>query len=373
MNRLIYADSGSSADIYYATRFFAPDPFLYFTVGKKSCVVLSDLELDRGRRQARVDRVLSLSMYRDELAKKIRRRPNIEETVLHILKAHRIKTAEVPPDFPFKLADFLIKSGVKLAIPPGGFFPQRFRKTASEVRQIQRALRVTEMLLDRAREILKRSKAGPGGKLRWAGSALTSERLRMEIQMAALRMGACADMPIVAGGVQACDPHERGSGPLKANELIIVDIFPQLADTRYWGDMTRTFLKGRALPGQRRLFETVRLAQEEAIRAIRAGVPAGKVHHDVEQFFGKRGFLTGEIRGRRQGFFHGTGHGLGLEIHEAPGMGQGSPHRLEAGNVVTVEPGLYYPDIGGIRIEDVVLVTRTGCRKLSRFPVVLEL
>ncbi|MBV9463352.1 MAG: aminopeptidase P family protein, partial [Verrucomicrobiae bacterium] len=196
---------------------------------------------------------------------------------------------------------------------------------------------------------------------------------RAEVQILALRLGAVAENPILAGGVQACDPHHRGSGPLKPGELIIVDLFPQLSETRYWGDMTRTYLKGRASAAQRRLFDTVAKAQKLAMKEIQAGRPGKAVHQRVHRYFTEQGYQTGELNGRRQGFFHGTGHGLGLEIHEAPNLGESGTSKLEKGNVVTVEPGLYYPSIGGVRIEDVVAVTASGCRKLSRFPVELEL
>jgi Xaa-Pro aminopeptidase len=372
MERIIYADSQSSADLLYATRFAAPDPFLYFTARGKSYVALSDLEVDRGRRDARVDRVLHWTHFREELRKKLGRRPTAEEACLHILKKHGVRRAMVPAQFPFRMALFLIRGGIKLSIPKGGLFPERLNKTKAEIREIEAALRITERLLGRAREILKGARRGPGKKLKWGGAVLTSECLRAEIQTAALRMGAVADQPIIASGAQACDPHDRGSGPLRAGELIVVDIFPRLQKSCYWGDMTRTFVKGKASTAQKKLFDTVRLAQERAFDLIGPGVRAEKVHLGVTSFFEKQGYATGEIAGRQQGFIHGTGHGLGLEIHEAPGLSAGSPYRLEPGNVVTVEPGLYYLRLGGVRIEDVVLVTSTGCRKLSRFPIHLE-
>lgn len=372
MDRIIYSDTQSSADLLYATRFSAPDPFLYFTRRGRSYIVLSDLEVDRGRKEAAVDRVLHWSLFREALQKKLGRRPTVEETCLDILKRHGVRRAEVPGNFPFRTALSFIRGGIKLSIPDGGLFPERLYKTREEIRQIEAALRITEKLLARARDILKASRKGPGRKLKWAGSVLTSERVRAEIQVLALRLGAMADQPIIAGGTQACDPHDRGSGPLKANELIIVDIFPWLQKTHYWGDMTRTFLKGKASTAQHRLFETVHRAQERAFDLIGPGIRAEKVHAAVTAYFEDCGYRTGKIAGRQQGFIHGTGHGLGLEIHEAPGMGLTSPHRLEPGHVVTVEPGLYYQRTGGVRIEDVVLVTTDGCRKLSHFPVSLE-
>jgi Xaa-Pro aminopeptidase len=217
---------------------------------------------------------------------------------------------------------------------------------------------------------LKASRPGPGKKLRWSRQTLTSELLRAEIESAVLRAGGTPSGTIVAGGDQACDPHERGSGPLRANSLIIIDIFPRDAKTGYYGDMTRTFLKGRASEAQRSLWETVKDAQAFALRRIKAGVDGMTIHRGIEDLFAGRGYKTGVKNGRRVGFFHGTGHGLGLDIHEYPRL---QKVVLKARQVVTVEPGLYYPGLGGVRIEDVVVVTKTGHKMLSSFPKQLEM
>src|SRR5438045_5175481 len=229
---------------------------------------------------------------------------------------------------------------------------------------IGQALRITEKGLKRAIEVLKASKAGSGKRLRWNGKTLTSEMLRAEIYSAILRAGGVPLGTIVAGGDQACDPHERGFGPLYADSLIILDVFPRDAKTGYFGDMTRTVLRGRASDAQRKLWETVKAGQALALRHIKAGVDGAAIHKEIQNLFAKRGFPTEMRKGRRVGFFHGTGHGLGLEIHEYPRLQKVT---LQAGEVVTVEPGLYYPGLGGVRIEDVVAVTKTGYKMLSRF------
>src|SRR6478736_6555752 len=162
-------------------------------------------------------------------------------------------------------------------------------------------------------EVLKASKP-KGKKLIWSGKPLTSEILRAEIDSAMLRAGGTPTNTIVAGGDQACDPHERGSGPLYANSLIILDIFPRDAKTGYWGDMTRTVVRGRASDAQRKLWETVKAGQALALRRIKAGVDGMTIHKAIQELFAGRGFPTEIRKGRRVGFFHGTGHGLGLEI-----------------------------------------------------------
>lgn len=170
----------------------------------------------------------------------------------------------------------------------------------------------------------------------------------------------------MAGGDQACDPHCRGSGALKANELIILDIFPRMFKTGYWGDMTRTFLRGQASDEQRRLVQAVADAQKAALKTIKAGVMATVPHEACKTVFAERDYVTELRETGAVGFFHGTGHGLGLAIHEAPRMGT-VKRRLRKGAIVTVEPGLYYPGLGGCRIEDVVQITDAKPRKLSSY------
>jgi Xaa-Pro aminopeptidase len=235
---------------------------------------------------------------------------------------------------------------------------------------IGRALRITETGLKRAIEVLKASKAGAGKRLRWNGKTLTSEMLRAEIDSAILRAGGNPTGTIVAGADQACDPHERGSGPLYASSLIILDVFPRDMRTGYFGDITRTVVRGRASDGQRKLWETVKAGQSLALKRIKAGVDGMKIHKAIQEFFTQRGYPTEVRNGRQVGFFHGTGHGLGLEIHEYPRLQKVT---LKDRQVLTVEPGLYYPGLGGVRHEDVVVVTKSGHRMLSRFPKRLEI
>jgi len=230
-------------------------------------------------------------------------------------------------------------------------------------------LRITETGLKRGMEVLKASKP-KGKKLVWAGKPLTSEILRAEIDSAILRAGGTPTNTIVAGGDQACDPHERGSGPLHANSLIILDIFPRDPRSGYWGDMTRTVVRGKASDAQRKLWETVKEGQELALREIKDGIDGMKIHKAIQALFKKRGYPTEVRNGVNVGFFHGTGHGLGLEIHEYPRL---QKVVLKERQVVTVEPGLYYPGLGGVRIEDVVVVTKTGSKILSKFPKQLEI
>jgi Xaa-Pro aminopeptidase len=236
---------------------------------------------------------------------------------------------------------------------------------------MRRALQITEAGMARGIEVLAAAKSGAGKKLSWSGKTLTSEVLRAEIDSAILRAGGLPANTIVAGGDQACDPHERGFGPLKADSLIILDIFPRDADSGYFGDMTRTVVKGRASDAQRKLYATVQTGQKMALDGLRAGADGVKLHEQVKKFFKDEGFPTEKRDGRWVGFFHGTGHGLGLELHENPRYNK--TKKFQPGQVFTVEPGLYYPGLGGVRIEDVAAVSPAGAPQiLSRFEKRLE-
>src|SRR5438105_4294741 len=269
--KLIVAPSDIDADMLYATKFWAGDPFIFLQQNGKRTIVLSDLEMGRGRRTAKVDEFVSFNQLEREVQGKAKQAPPFEKVVAHFLRKRGVKNAVVPANFPLGFARELAKDDVDLAMADGLFWPEREAKTDEELKLIGRALRITEAGLKRAMEVLKASKP-TGKKLKWAGKPLTSEILRAEIDSAMLRAGGTPANTIVAGGDQACDPHERGHGPLYANSLIILDIFPRDPKTGYWGDMTRTVVRGRASDGQRKLWETVKAGQALALKKIRAGI-----------------------------------------------------------------------------------------------------
>jgi len=177
---------------------------------------------------------------------------------------------------------------------------------------------------------------------------------------------------IVAGGDQAVDPHNRGSGPLLAHRPIILDVFPRSTRTFYHADMTRTVVRGRIDPRVREMYATVNDGCEIAFSRLRDGAKGDEIHKAIQDLFVERGFRTGPRDGKVEGFFHGTGHGVGLEVHERPRIGALAPYVMRAGHVVTVEPGLYYPGIGGVRIEDLVVVRKDGCENLNGYVKRLE-
>jgi Xaa-Pro aminopeptidase len=370
--RLIIATSTGNADLYYATRIFIGDPFTFFQIGKRKFMVLSDLEIDRAKRVAQVDKVLSLSAENKRFEKKRGHPPQNLELVEFLLRERGVKSILVPSTFPVSHADSLRKKKFRVVVCEGSFYPEREIKTDAEVRATREALRITALGIDAGVKVLKKSRIGRDGFLYLNGAKLTSEFVRRTICTAILWAGGETSDPIVAGGVQACDPHERGYGPLRANQAIIIDDFPRSQKTGYHGDMTRTVVRGRASEALKKLYATVHESQKAAIKKIRASVSGEEAHNAVKKVFADAGYETGKVAGRMQGFFHGTGHGLGLEVHEPPRV-SAVKNILKAGHIVTVEPGLYYPKIGGVRIEDVALVTKNGAKILSSYPYRFEI
>ena len=365
--KLLYACPETDADLLYATRFFAPDAFVFLEHHGRRSIVLSDLEVDRGRKDAQVDEVIAATAERKRLG--IGKKAPLARFLSAFLKARRIRRATVPDTFPLGLARQLAKKGITLVPRAGMFFPGRELKTPDELRLMRRAIEITETGMARGIEVLKASTPTATGGLSWSGRALTSEILRAEIESAILRAGGVPANTIVAGGEQACDPHERGHGPLAASSLIILDIFPRDARSGYYGDLTRTLVRGRASDAQRELWELVKRGQTWAFKQLKAGAKGAAIENGVKKLFKDAGFPAKEHGGRWRGMFHGLGHGIGHEVHEHLRM---SRTTLKAGQVFTIEPGLYWPGLGGVRHEDVVVVTDDGHRLLSRFPKTIE-
>ncbi len=364
---LLFAASDSDADQLWFSRFFVPDPFVSFAVGGKKIGVLNALEIARGRKESALDDVLPLDEWRERAKKQYRAsKPGMAEIIALLAREHGITRFRVGPGFPLGLARQLEKRRLVIEVAEGGLFPERERKSAEEAEHIRKGNRCSAAGLRAAEKVL-RAAAIRNGRLLYDGKPLTSERLKEEIEIACLRAGAVSSHTIAAGGDQACDPHCSGSGPLRANELIIVDVFPRVTATGYYGDMTRTFLKGKPTDAQRDLVETVREAQARALKEVKAGASANKIHNGVVDHFNSRGYETKTGGDVPVGFFHGTGHGLGMEVHEAPRLSKGAG-KLKSGQVVTVEPGLYYPGLGAARIEDVAWVRPDGCELLSSYP-----
>ena len=344
-----------------------PDAFIAFGVRGKKYTIVSALEFARVKKTSDFDVVLPLERYLQRARGQWpRRKPGPAEVIVLAAREHKQTRFTVPQDFPAAVYERVTRLGLHLQIAEGSLFPAREIKSAAEAAAIREGNRCSALGFAAAERILRASKVR-GRVLVHRGAPLTSEKLKFAIEVACLEAGAVSTNTIVAGGDQACDPHERGSGPLRPNELIVVDIFPRVTRTGFHGDMTRTFLRGRANEAQRRLVAAVREAQRAALQAIRADANGRDVHGKVVAVFTARGFETKHTANGSVGFFHGTGHGLGLAVHEPPRMSGSVDYRLRKHSVVTVEPGLYYPGLGGCRIEDVVQVTDSVPKMLSSY------
>jgi Xaa-Pro aminopeptidase len=373
-NLLIVGDSERNADMLYAVRAFVPDPFIWFTCRNRPHIVLNDPEFDRVRTEAKHCRAISYSKHLRRLTRTSgNANPGLSDVLHAVLREHRIKKVTVAESFPLGLAKGLRRNGIKVKLRDGPFFPDRAIKSADEIKKISAALVMAEVGLSEGIHALRRAKVGKNKELLLHHNVLTAERLRNIIATAVLQAGGNAHHTIVAAGPQGSDPHERGHGPLSADQPIVIDIFPRSQRTGYFGDVTRTVVRGRATEPVRSMYTAVVEAQESAMRALRSDRLGSEVHDAAEAVLRKHGFKTLRNNGHHSGFFHGTGHGVGLEIHEAPRLSPNSTDRLLPGHVVTIEPGLYYPEIGGVRLEDVALVTRYAPRNLTKFEKQLEI
>jgi Xaa-Pro aminopeptidase len=364
------------AAAYHLSGFLAPDPVILLQVAGKKYLAVSSMEYGRAKREARAEEVLSFDeLDVINLARELkgggRALAAAAAGLLEKLGATNSPVA-VPPSLGVVYADELRARSLTVTPDARLFADLRRVKTEEEISYIERTQRAVEEACAHAVGILKESNISEDGTLVYGGETLTSERLRFEIDTELLRGNCAADGTITAGGSQATDPHERGHGPLKAGESIILDIFPADKTTRYYADMTRTFVKGEPGEDLQKMYDAVLESQEAALAMIGPGVNGRDVHRKVSDVLHEAGYET-LVHDQRpgeplqEGFIHGTGHGVGLEIHESPRVSI-SDEKLVSGDVVTVEPGLYYPEIGGVRIEDLVVVTESGCRNLTNFP-----
>ena len=375
-NLLVIGAPEHDADVYHLSGFLAPDAVICLRVAGKRYLAVSSLEYGRAAKRAPVDELLSheelgITDLARELKSVARAYAVAVANLLDELGASNSPLV-VPAHFAVVYADELRARGITLT-PDGKLFDGlRRAKKEEEISNIEMTQRAVEAACSRAVGILEESGIEDDSTLQWHDAPLTSEVLRAEIDVELLRRGCAADGTIVAGGPQAADPHERGHGPLKAGESIIVDIFPIDFSTRYYSDMTRTFVKGEPNEGLQDMYDAVLESQEAALSMIRAGVNGRDVHRKVADVLHEAGYKTNvhdqeSDKPLTEGFFHGTGHGVGLEIHEAPRVSL-ADEELIPGDVISVEPGVYDPKVGGVRIEDLVVVTEDGCRNLTTFP-----
>jgi Xaa-Pro aminopeptidase len=373
---LLDADSGES-DQLYLSGFDAPDAFLTLYTPDGTYLLVSGLEYGRAVEESRADEVRRLTDYGfHEKVGEYGRAEAEHRACAEFLADHGVESVAAPERFPLGTADDLREQGVSVEVLPDDVVTRiRATKSDEEVEHVHDAQRANEAAMRAAEEMLAEATVEDGTLYHeddGEREVLTSERLKEEIEVTLLRHGCGLDETIVACGADAAGPHNRGSGPLEAGETIVIDIFPRNKSTKYHGDMTRTFVKGEPTEEVRRRYDDTYEAFEAALDAVEPGVTGEAVHDAVCDVYEEKGYDT--LRSNpdaETGFIHSTGHGIGLDVHELPRV---SPDggELKPGHVITIEPGLYDPEVGGIRIEDLVVVTEDGYENLTDYPIELQ-
>lgn len=355
-----------SADIFYTTRFLASDAFVYLqTASGKETLFISEMEKGRAEIESRVSRIKTAKDfgYREKVKEKKDASLAYAACLSDLLlEAGTIKVA-VPYDFPVFYANFLTEAGFSVLPIKSPFKELRSVKGPEEVEAVKYAQRAGEEAMKAAIGIIE-SAEEKDGFLWHEDSKLTGEKVLSVIDHALLDYGCEAEETIVSCGEDTSNPHGTTAGPLRANAPIILDIFPRSKKKRYFADMTRTVVHGKASEELKKMYATVLAAQEIGLKMVKPGVKTSEIHKAVCDLFEEQGYDTYRS-GAEVGFTHSTGHGVGIDIHELPGVGDHGTV-LKAGNIITIEPGLYYPKIGGIRLEDMVLVTENGCENLTK-------
>jgi Xaa-Pro aminopeptidase len=365
MIKVMYSNSHNS-DMFYAVKAVIPDAFFYFDINGEKIVFLDHREYKvfEEKKEDKSIKAVLLNPLMDEFGKNKISENAVFNLVYHLFKKYDLVKKEifVPALFPLDLADFLRSKGIKLTVL-NPFFNERETKSEVEINFIEKSLENTYKAYDMVVGILKDSIIKKG-EIYFNGNLLSSEYLKYEVEKLFLKNDmACPEGMIISSGGQSAIPHHTGSGPLKANSPIIVDIYPKSRKSGYFADMTRTYFKGEPNKEMVNIYEAVKKVQAEAVQALRPGKTGKEIHLLCVKMFEDMGFPQAGDKG----FIHGTGHGLGLDVHETPYLNMYYEKELVPGNIITVEPGLYYPELGGVRIEDDVLITKEGYRNLTSY------
>jgi Xaa-Pro aminopeptidase len=373
---LIYADSFRSADMRHAVPLGVPDPFLYAEQNGHRHVFASSMEAGRLRGLGLFEVHADEEFGIDELiASGLDRSETDARVALRAVQSLGLKRASVPANFPVWLADRLRTDGVELDVDQELFDDRRRSKTEAQIAGIRRAQRAAEAAMDACRDLLRRSELR-GDELLLDGEQLTVERVKADMNVAFAAHDTTADEYIVAPGAQGAMGHDMGSGPIRPHTPLVVDIFPRDNASAVYTDMTRTFVVGEVPDDVREWHRLCKEALDRANAEIRAGVEARALFDLTCDIFEAAGEPTQRTKQPGEtlsdGFFHGLGHGVGLEVHEEPSLGRLARKQLVAGDVVTVEPGLYRAGYGGVRLEDIVLVTETGAEVITDYSYDLE-
>ncbi|MCE2801595.1 MAG: Xaa-Pro peptidase family protein [Planctomycetaceae bacterium] len=363
-----------NAGLYRSIRFLVGDPVVYLQVPQadgrlRSTLICRDIEMGRAKLNAAVDDVACPADFAPSEGLSGDRETATAQSAAEMLRRSGFKSVVVDRSLPMIYAEMLKRAGIGIECDTQWGVMERRRKDAREIEMIRDAQRITEEVMELACSTIAKATVDSQGILVHDGAQLTSERMRTMIDVWLLERDCSNPGAIVACGPIGADCHDHGHGPLYTAQPVIVDIFPRVKSNLYNGDCTRTVVHGTISSELTRMHQAVVSAKHAATKAVGAGVTGEQVHQATVRAIEGAGYRMGlpsaDAPDSYTSMTHGTGHGLGLEVHEPPLLAVGGPE-LVVGDVVTIEPGLYCKAIGGIRVEDMVVVTEKGCENLNR-------
>ncbi len=366
---LLFGDTYTEPNALYKTSFLAPDPVIVVDTGSHVTLWVSRLEYERARSEATVDTVRCTA---DTGAEKLLEKAGSEagmwpELLLQIAREHGVLSFRVGATFPALLADRMRAEGITIHPTAGLYQQQRRIKSSAELEKMTRVENAAMAAVRKAIEVISSSTIRDG-LLFGANGPLSGDDLTLVVEQSLLEAGCGTAGSITCGGPESSNPHARSSPRLRAGLPIVLDIYPFDKQHRYWGDMTRTVVRGKPTPEAEKMWQAVLDAQMAGLAAVHPGANGRDIHRRCCEVLAQHGFHSpvppySNINSAAS-FIHGTGHGIGLQVHEFPRIADVDVELLE-GDLITIEPGLYDPAVGGVRIEDLVLVTSDGHRNLT--------
>jgi Xaa-Pro aminopeptidase len=369
---LLYGDTIRFPELRHELPIPIPDPFLYLEKDGRKHAVISSMEIPRLAESGEIECRPHEDYGMDELiAQGYTRQAMLDEVSVRAVAKLGVTSAVVPYFFPLALADLLRAAGVELTVDRGFFQERRRVKNEVELAGIRRAQRAAEAGMTAARELLRRADGSNGG-VTLDGEPLTAERLKAAISAELTAHGCSADEFIVSHGPQTAIGHHMGAGRIELGEPIVIDLWPRDNETGCYADMTRTFCLGEPSEQLQEWHRLVKEALDRTREQLRPGIGGRGLYDTSCDVFEQAGYPTQRTKTPGQpledGYFHALGHGVGLEVHEEPIMGMTAQNEIVAGDVVTLEPGLYEQGVGGCRLEDLLLITEDGAVNLTDFP-----